>query len=37
MLGHQVQTVDGELTNLKITYAQDVKKAEGILAEGAFG
>lgn len=33
ILGHPVHVVEGELTNLKITYAEDVKKAEGIMVE----
>lgn len=32
-LGHPVQIVEGEPTNLKITYPEDVRKAERILAE----
>lgn len=33
LLGHPVQIVEGELANLKITYPDDVRKAEAILVE----
>lgn len=33
ILGHPVHVVEGELTNLKITYLEDLKKAEGIMVE----